>query len=153
MQWVYDRTQSDIDLVIELNNKYINGTITEEEKAQWLSGMKGALNASDLSRIESNTASIAGLLKLTLLTKNWSRENIPRESDFLRIRNNVQSLREAWSIPSSVPATPTQPLNTFQKWNDIERILYEIYLSYEKTTSNFAICGSEIYAGEGIGVI
>lgn len=153
MIWVYDRTQSDVDFAKNLNQKYIAGTITEEEKAQWSSGLKGSLNADDLNRIESNIASLAELLKIELPTKSWSRNTIPRESDYLRIRDNVQLIRDTWNISSSVPGTPTQPLNTFQKWNDIERILYEVYTSYEKTMSNYAYCGNEMYAGEGIGVI
>ena len=54
MEWVYDRTQADVERVKVLNDKYAAGTISEEEKMEWAAGMKGALNVADLNRIESN---------------------------------------------------------------------------------------------------
>lgn len=151
MEWIYDRTQEDVEKAKEINRKYIEKTITEEEKINWSVGMKGALNASDLNRIESNTAVIAQMVGTQVITKEWTSSDIPRESDYFRIRENIQHIRDAWYVVAGLPPTPTQPLNTYQKWNDIEKILHDLYYSYEKIIGYF--CGTEVYAGEGIGII
>lgn len=153
MEWIYDRTQEDVDRVIELNSKYINGTISEDEKIEWSGGMKGALNASDLNRIEENTAIIAELVATVVFTKSWISSDIPRKSDYERIRDNVQKVRDAWFVLSNTPNTPMHPLNTYKKWNEIEQILHDMYYIYERQQNNYYYCGTEIYAGEGNGDI
>ena len=82
MEWIYDRTQADVDRVSLLNQKYATGAISEEEKKEWDAGMKGALNAADLNRIEGNIREIAGVLAVSVVTKTWEKEQIPRVSDF-----------------------------------------------------------------------
>ena len=54
-------------------------------------------------------------------------------------------------IYQTTPAVPSHPLNTFQKWNDIERILYDVHdlvliIDYDRS-------GVELYAGQAIGVM
>lgn len=153
MDFVFDRTQTDVDRIRELTGKYLAGTITDEEKLEWASGGKGALNVEDLNRIESNTAEIAGQLAVVVQTKTWAYNDIPRASDYLRIRNNVQAIRDAWAALSGTPETPVQPLTTYQKWNDIERILHDVNYVYERTKASYYYCGAEVYAGEGVGII
>lgn len=76
--------------------------------------MKGALNASDLNRIEGNIREIAGILAITVTTKTWEKNQIPRVTDFKRIRDNVQRIRDAWSTLKDTPVTPDTPLVTYQ---------------------------------------
>ena len=97
MEWVYDRTQADVERAKVLNDKYAAGTISEEEKREWAAGMKGALNAADLNRIESNIREIAEALAVSVTVKMWGADQVPRVSDFKRIRDNVQRIREAWN--------------------------------------------------------
>ena len=71
--FVYDRTQEDVFRAIELNGgKYINRTITPEEKEEWMAGIKGALNLLDLQRIEWNTRLIGDfeLIKFLFLSRS-----------------------------------------------------------------------------------
>lgn len=151
--FVYDRTQADVDRVKELYEKYINGTITESEKEEWKSGIKGALNASDLNRVEWNTAVIGDLMNIGVITKEWICGEILNINDFQRIRDNVQLLRESWFVLTTSPPTPTQPLNTYQKWNDLEKILHDVYYAYGRMMNSYDYCGTEVYAGEGVGII
>lgn len=151
MEFVFDRTQADVDRVSELNKKYLTSTITEEEKEEWLVGNKGALNFSDLNRIENNVETLATYLVVTVITKTWNRGDIPKVSDYQRILDNIQKVRNAWLVLSE-PPTPEQPLNTYQKWNDIEQILYDINTAYERYINSFYYSGGEIYAGD-IGII
>lgn len=160
MKWIFDRTQEDVVHVIDLNRKYMLGTITDEEKVEWESDLKGTLNASDLNRIESNIAELAediGKEVLpfkykSLVTKQWSGTDIPRVADFARIVSNVQAIRDAWYTTDITPDTPKPPLNYFEKINDIERILHDLYDTYIATIKSYDYCG-EFYAGEEIAYI
>lgn len=152
--FVYDRTQEDVLRVARLNEKYLNLKITKEERDEWLAGIKGALNASDLQRIEWNTRLIGELelLRLTLSVKEWERPDIPRVSDFTRLLDNVRQIRESGMTLPDTPQVPEHPLNTYQKWNDIERIMYDATCMYVRNVRSFNYCG-EISAGEGIGIL
>lgn len=150
--FIYNRTQADVDRVKKLTEKYLNGTITDQERTEWRKDLIGALNVSDIERIEHNTDVIAGFFEKLLPTKVWKTGDIPRVSDYARIRSNVAAIRNIF--PASFPAlppVPDQPLNTYQKWNDIEKILYSIYTIYQAMLKNLNYCGTEIYAGEGVG--
>lgn len=113
---------------------------------------KGVLNAEDLNRIESNTETIAGKIAVPVTVKSWPVGGLPRVSDYKRILYNVERIRQGYGIRSGTPETPEQPLNDFQKWNDIERILFDVNDIYEKTESAKVYCG-EIFAGEGVGTL
>ncbi len=155
--FVYDRTQADVDRVKELNKKYLDGTITDEEKQEWNTGingklgLKGAFNLSDIQRIENNTQIIGGLVAASVNVKTWAYGDIPRVSDYRRIRQNVQKIKEAFLTHSDTPEVPGQPLNTYQKWNDIEKILHDVYYIYVRLKNSYYYCDTEMYAGEGIG--
>lgn len=114
---------------------------------------KGFINASDVERVETNTELIAGYIAVPVtVKKNWKIGDLPRVSDFKRIRDNVEKIRSGYVIRADTPETPVQPLNTWQKWNDLEQILYDIFWIYFNNLNNKDYCG-EISAGEEIGVI
>lgn len=133
MAWITpitDRTQADVNLVLEYDSIGYNN-LTPEQKSVWNAGMKGALNASDLNRIENNIKFLANSLELYNLNikTNWQMSDVPRNNDFNRILSNLNAVkdkaRERFSI--DLPETPSLPLNGFEKINDIENILYIIY--------------------------
>lgn len=114
---------------------------------------KGFINASDMERVETNTELIAGYIAVPVtVKKNWKIGDLPGVSDFKRIRDNVEKIRSGYVIRADTPETPVQPLNTWQKWNDLEQILYDIFWIYFNNLNNKDYCG-EISAGEEIGVI
>lgn len=114
---------------------------------------KGFINASDMERVETNTELIAGYIAVPVtVKKNWKIGDLPRVSDFKRIRDNVEKIRSGYVIRADTPETPVQPLNTWQKWNDLEQILYDVFWIYFNNLNNKDYCG-EISAGEEIGVI
>lgn len=114
---------------------------------------KGFINASDMERVETTTELIAGYIAVPVtVKKNWKTGDLPRVSDFKRIRDNVEKIRSGYVIRADTPETPVQPLNTWQKWNDLEQILYDIFWIYFNNLNNKDYCG-EISAGEEIGVI
>lgn len=131
MEFVYDRTYEDVK----------NRT------------PKGYLNAADLNRVENNIEELGRYANLQLKTRKWSIGGLPKQSDFTRILSNISTLKEHFLIQQTTPVVPKQPLNDFQKWNDIERILFDMYSLYMSSLSNRYYCGENIGCGDEIGVI
>ena len=148
--FVYDRTKEDVERVQELHEKGWNN-LTDEEKAEWLAGMKGCLNTSDLKRIENDVGIIAKLLGMELVTYQGNLPKWADEAYFTNLLYNVQQLRSAGYLHSDTPQVPAQPVNTYQKLNDIERILYDIYSVYN--TNFFYYCGEELYCNDETGLL
>lgn len=153
MEFVFDRTQQDVDRAAELNRKYITGTITADEKTEWAAGIKGALNLSDVNRIEGNVQEIAAEIAASVTAKTWSTEVALRESDYSRILSNLAVIRAGYGIMSDTPEVPAQPVNTFQKWNDVEKILHDVHYVFTHVQMDRFYCGSDVFAGEGIGIL
>lgn len=131
IQPITDRTILDIDKLQEYDEiGYKN--LTTEQKNEWLSGMKGALNSSDLNRIESNQQFILTLLSnqyiLTFKT-NWLMTNFVEDSDENRILMNLKTLMQPFNFEEE-PQVPEKPLNYFEKINQIENIILQIYNKY-----------------------
>ena len=131
IQPITDRTTLDIDKLQEYDEiGYKN--LTTEQKNEWLSGMKGALNSSDLNRIESNQQYIFTLLSnqyiLTFKT-NWLMTDFVEDSDENRILMNLKTLMQPFNFEEE-PQVPEKPLNYFEKINQIENIILQMYNKY-----------------------
>lgn len=126
-QWknaVTDRSQNDIERVRELFKKGWQN-FTQTEKDEWLNGIKGALNKIDLERIQNNIQLLSDALELNLTVD--AIPEIPKANFYNMLVKNVEAIRGAYYIYKSTPLTPELPLNTYQKWNDIEKILLDVY--------------------------
>lgn len=109
---------------------------------------KGVLNARDLNRIEKNSYTIGELAALVIEGKyNWEVGEKPRSSDYQRIRQGVQRLRN-YAHRNTTPEVPESPLNSYQKYNAIEQIQKDCFDIYVGNKKNIAYAG-EFYAGEG----
>lgn len=131
IQPITDRSILDIQKLQEYDEiGYKN--LTTEQKNEWLSGMKGALNSSDLNRIESNQQYIFTLLSnqyiLTFKT-NWLMTDFVEDSDENRILMNLKTLMQPFNFDEE-PQVPEKPLNYFEKINQIENIILQIYNKY-----------------------
>lgn len=84
---IFDRTQADVARVKELNAKALAGTLTEAERTEWLSNMKGAYNHTDINRVCSAVRLIAD--KLIAL---------PDELEAYRVANEVYK-NPAFDLP------------------------------------------------------
>lgn len=147
-QAVTDRAQSDVDRVLELLEKGWQN-FTDDEKTEWSDGMKGAINTSDLERVQNNIQLLSDVLELDLIVP--AVPELPNCTFYSSVVNNTESIRNAYCIHAMTPETPEVPLNTYSKWNDIERILSDVY---EILLNNFYYyCGSEIYAGDDTGLL
>ena len=139
---IYDRTQSDVDYA--LNNP---------SSEQFL---KGAYNYVDLNRIEEWCEYIAEQLNLyhypvSIVTKtNWTMEDFPTKVEMKRIRDNVESLKNAYYSFTLVPENLDKM--TYQKANDLEMVLYEIKTYIDNMVNSFLYSGT-FYSGESEGLI
>lgn len=132
LEFVYDRTQDDI-----------------ENRTQ-----KAFINASDLNRIEKNAGLIGQRISVSVFAKtDWKIGGLPKHSDFQRIEENTGMIRAGYVVHDDTPAVPERPYNTFQKWNDIERILRDVFLIYVRNHSDAVYCGDGVSCGDEIGVI
>ena len=110
-------------------------------------------NAVDMNRLDGNCAALSEMFGLIFNSHaEWQMEGLPTEDEFARILSSIESFRIAFPLPSSEPNTPVNPLNTWQKWNDAEKILYDLYMLYHANKVDFAYAG-EFYSGETLGVI
>ena len=145
---VTDRSQSDVEHAMELLKKGWQ-SFSQEEKEEWQDGLKGALNRADLERIQNNIQLLSDVLELDLAVE--AIPDIPKINFYNTLVQNVEVIRGAYCIHSNTPSTPNAPLNTYQKWNDIEKILLDVY---EILLNNFSYyCGNEIYAGDATGLL
>ena len=153
MNLITDRTGQDVDRVKFLATKAFQD-MTEEERAEWLSPMKGAYNYTDLNRVEEAVAYVAerlyefGYLTNLPITRSWSAGDIPTESDLAKYLSNVERLRGAIAVWASTPATPTQT-NGFgvNEANALEQILVDVDLVLTHISQAW-FYSSDLYSGE-----
>lgn len=155
MIFIYDRNLLDITTAKEIISKIQStgfSSLSDYEKEQWANGFKGTLNYTDMNRIEGNISEISQMLGIEVSnTKiDWDMESIPTQSDFERIRNNTQLIRENCGF-QNMPYVPELPLNRYDKINDIEKILFYVYTIYSPEIPQYYI--DEIYIDEEIGDI
>lgn len=62
MNLIYDRTAEDVERALALAKKAEAGTLTDTEKTEWLAGMKGCYNITDLNRVEAKVRELAAEL-------------------------------------------------------------------------------------------
>lgn len=137
---VFDRTQADVDRVFTLKNKILTGGLTalsDEEKAEYMAGMKGAYNYQDMNRVGQAVAYIAERMTsipdelaayraekgvaddpvyhvpynpssvVVSVKTNWAMGDIPTQSQISTYLQNLTVLRSQLTLPENTPAVPT----------------------------------------------
>lgn len=137
---IYDRTQADVDRVSTLTLKILRGglsSLTEEEKEEYLAGMKGAYNYTDLNRVGQAVTYIASkMIELPEDLKNYMEEkqvdsesiyvlpydpaevvvtpktdwvisDIPVKSQIDTYLSNLRTLKGILELPETAPEVPT----------------------------------------------
>lgn len=150
---ITDRTAQDVDRVKILAEKAWQD-MTAEERAEWLSPMKGAYNYTDLNRVEEAVLYVAGRLKefgylLHLpTTRSWSGDDIPNAHDLAMYFNNVATLRKAIAVWESTPNAPNNAEGfDANQANALEQILVDVdqVLNYMKDAWFFS---GDLYSAE-----
>ena len=132
MNLITDRAVQDVDRVKLLAAKAWQD-MTAEERTEWLSPMKGAYNYTDLNRVEEAVAYVAGrliefgYLSYPPITRSWSAEDIPTDSDLARYFSNVAMLRRSLAVWASTPTAPNNIDNLgANEANALEQILVDV---------------------------
>lgn len=144
MNFITDRTQSDVDLVKKLQTRGLKMTASEWQMWETAT-MRGAYNFTDLNRVETAVADIAENLGVSVVTKtDWGMWDIPTESDMVRYLDNINVIKSAVSFTRNAPTLPGSMSDlTYESANNIEKTLVALY----KIIDSIPRCG-EIYAGE-----
>ena len=152
---ITDRTSMDVDQVKTLMAKAWQD-MTPEERAEWLSPLKGAYNYTDLNRVGGalnyvrDRLAEVGYLKADIFTarEDWSREEIPTASQITEYLQYVSLLREALAQFPTTPAAPTSPNSLdYVAANAIEQILIDVDALITLMVKAFFYSG-DLYAGE-----
>jgi hypothetical protein len=146
---ITDRTQTDADRVKELYLKGWQG-MSDDEKEEWLGNLKGALNKSDLERINNNIELCNEVLELDLKIEE---PPVMTESYLKNLLDNVTAIWSASAKHSDTPTPPKEPLTTYQKWNDIEKILLDIYEILLNNFYYYCEPSDGLYCGGDIGLL
>nr|DAG67333.1 MAG TPA: hypothetical protein [Caudoviricetes sp.] len=126
---VTDRTQADVERVQALAAKGF-AAMTAAEQAEWLAGMKGAYNASDMNRVgtalnylAARLAPICGMSIAWSAKTDWAVTDIATASQAETYRQQIQDIRDALAYPAGTPDAPELARLTYTDANNIERIL------------------------------
>ena len=166
---IFDRTQADVDRVYALKQKILTGgltSLTAEEKAEYMGGMRGAYNATDLNRVGQAVSYLADRFT-----------DLPGELEAYREEKGVadDELYHVPYDPSTVVVSPKQnwtvadiPTNsqvqtylnnlTFDTANQIEYLLWlvnaalvevenDLYGKIDRAAESFWYAG-EVNCGE-----
>lgn len=150
---ITDRTQADVDRYAELQAKGWRG-MTDEEKSEWETSLKGAYNHTDMNRVESvveyvaNRLTEAGYVVLPIVKKNWNGNDKPTLDDIKRYMKNIADIRAALTIFSTTPEAPTTEKRlTYRMANDMEQILLDVDDLISRMASAY-FYSNDLYSGE-----
>lgn len=153
VEMITDRSSADVLRWKELQRKGF-ASMTAEERAEWLSPMKGSYNAEDLNRVETAVAYVAGRLQengyyvAPVVKTTWTMRDIPSISDMNRYFGNVAALRAAFPVYDTTPDAPTTAKKLdYQMANDLERILLDVDDLLTKMAGAWFYSG-DLYSGE-----
>lgn len=128
---VTDRTQADVDRVYLLKDKILKGTNTAQELAEWMAGMKGAYNASDMNRVGQAIIWIRdvllsqGIVVSISVKTDWTYADIPTFEQMQNFLGAITNLKNATRLSEG---TVPQTMNnlSFETANLIESLLISI---------------------------
>lgn len=145
---ITDRVTADVQRVRELAEKgWLQ--LTPAERTLWLSGLKGAYNATDLNRVGGAIAYIAQLLSAygyraeVSPRTDWTMDELPSPESTGAYLDEVRKIRAALGGSVSAAQVPEDMEGlTFEEANDIERILLQIEQLIENMGHAFRHCGA-----------
>ena len=116
----------------------IDELITDRTQADVTGRVPGrcAADYNTLNRVEQACAYIAAYLGIDIETKTWQMQDWRTTSEMQRIRDNIQTLKDAYFVKSSTPQLPpTINYTSVTEANNIEQILADIDYMHESMLS------------------
>lgn len=150
---ITDRTAEDVLRWKTLHDKGWEA-MTPDEQSEWIGGMKGAYNYTDMNRVEEFVRGLESRflkkgIALSLTTKtDWKRTSRPTENDMRRYFDNVAKVRAAVVVDLNTPAVPTTAtIFDYRKANDLEMILLTVGKWLDRNETSQVYSG-DLYLGE-----
>ena len=150
---ITDRTAHDVYRWKALRDKGWQ-SMTDDEKAEWLAGMKGAYNYADFNRVESAVDYVARKLEAAgyitgIATKSdWKMTDLPTKEDMDRYFGNVATLRAMVQVLPTTPKAPTTKTKfTHDGANNLEQIILDVGELSEKMYQAWHYAG-DLMCGE-----
>lgn len=155
LELITDRSAADVSRWRELRNKGW-GNMTEAERSEWLSPMKGAYNHTDLNRVGAalnyirDRLSGRGYLPPNAFAArvDWAEGEVPTLEDLTKYIGYVSTVREVSPRFTSTPPAPQSATGlSYQEANDIEQIIFDVDLMLSNMRSLLYYSG-DLYSGE-----
>lgn len=151
---ITDRTTADVSRWRELRDKgWAN--MTDAERAEWLTPMRGAYNAADLNRVGAALNYVRDkLTEYGYLCENafdarvdWGTSEIPTQEDLTKYLGYVSTVRRAFARFPTTPAAPVTGRLNYRDANDIEQIVLDVGALLNNMVSAWYFSG-DLYCGE-----
>lgn len=148
---VFDRTQTDVSEAKRIREEKVKNF--EELSAEEISIMeRGSLSINTLNRIEEKQSELKGIFNslgywnTPVINKRWTNTDVFYKSDFERLLNNLNILKNAFFVFVYTPKTPSLSFG-YQTINDIEKILYDLENKISELRGYIRECNT-FYCGE-----
>lgn len=139
---------------IPIVDRSLEDVIYAKANQNSVSNLKGALNISDLNRIESNTVYLHDKLYAlgyrcdVISHDDWTVSDLFYLTDMDRIRQNIINLVGCYYDFNDSPTIVLGNYNlTVTDINDVEKVIFDINVILERMLQTFRYCGT-FYAGE-----
>ena len=150
---ITDRTQRDVERWRLLHSKGYDA-LTDAEKAEWQTALKGAYNYVDMNRVESAVAFVAnrlgelGYFVFPEVKATWNVTDHPTKADMNRYFGNIALLRAVLPLYQTTPKAPTTGKKMdYLVANDIEKILSDIDRQIAAINQSWYYTG-DVFTGE-----
>lgn len=150
---ITDRTEQDVERWRLLQSKGWSA-MTDKEKAEWQTALKGAYNYVDMNRVESaveflkNRLAEAGYYVSPEVKTIWTVSDHPTKADMDRYLGNVALLRSVLPMYLTTPKAPTTKKKfDYLVANDIEQILFDVDRLLTGINQSWYYAG-DVFAGE-----
>lgn len=107
-------------------------------------------NAGTLNRIEGNIAVLAERFGVQVHTKTWVDTDFLTPSEWQRVLDDLQTVRDAYVSLPGLPPVPALPATLWSDVNDIERILWEQHDLWARNRAHADYAGELAAGGGGI---
>jgi hypothetical protein len=156
--FIFDRNYNDLEYAINLRNRIKSvgfDNLTDKEKQEWLNGLKGAYNYTDLNRVETASQEISDLLNdngfsMEISTKtDWKINDLDGADDKIQMERYLGNVKKISSSLPYIDFDLPEDMNRIDyiDANNIEICLKSIYDTILNIKESIIHCG-DIYAGE-----
>lgn len=149
---ITNRTQEDVGRVYELKKKIMDSgldSLTQAERTEYFSGMRGAYNASDMNRVGEACDFIYNYLKRYIgyapenyepSKTDWNEQDVPTVAQANHYMRNVRCFHKILGTTQELPERNLDNLD-YEGANNIEKALVDAYGLAQSIRANYIYCG------------